>query len=56
MRGACDSCGREDEEVVSVRRRYVTPEAWDTEARDVVLDEVEHWCVPCLTHYPHERA
>ena len=23
------------------------------QARDVVLDEIERWCVACLTHYPH---
>ncbi|MEZ5207225.1 MAG: hypothetical protein R2690_09690 [Acidimicrobiales bacterium] len=52
MIGACESCGREDEVVVRVRRMYVTPEAWDTPERGgrgrgaVVL--------PCRTHYPHE--
>jgi hypothetical protein len=51
--GSCDSCGRDDEDVVAVHRRYVTPDDWDTPGRDVVLDEIERWCVACLTHYPH---
>jgi hypothetical protein len=21
-----------------------------------VLDDVEHWCVPCMTMYPYEMA
>ena len=36
-----------------MHRRYVTPVDWDTPGRDVVLDEVERWCIACLTHYPH---
>jgi hypothetical protein len=39
--------------LTAVRRRYVVPEAWDTPGSEKVLDEVERWCVPCLTHYPH---
>ncbi len=53
MIGACESCGREDEVVVRVRRMYVTPEAWDTPERVEVADE-ELWCFSCRTHYPHE--
>lgn len=53
MRGTCDSCGREDEELVAVHRRYVTPETWDTPAAERTLAEVERWCFACLTHYPH---
>jgi hypothetical protein len=55
MSGRCDSCGIEDQEVVSVRRVYVTPEAWDTPGKVEVVDEVERWCFPCRTHYPHEE-
>jgi hypothetical protein len=39
-----------------VRRVYVTPEAWDTEGKAEVVDEVERWCFPCRTHYPHQEA
>ena len=54
--GRCDSCGAEQVEVLAVRRVYVTPEAWDTEGKAEVVDEVERWCFPCRTHYPHQEA
>ena len=50
----CGSCGRTDEETEPVKRVYVTPESWDTEGKVEVMDEVEHWCFACRTHYPHE--
>ena len=56
MTGTCESCGSTDEVLYAVQRRYVTPPAWDTPGRDVLLDEVERWCYPCCTHYPHEPA
>lgn len=54
--GTCESCGSSDEAVFAVHRMYVTPAAWDTEAREVVVDEIERWCVPCCTMYPHRPA
>jgi len=51
-----DSCGIDGVEVWPVRRVYVTPEAWDSPGAARVLDEVEHWCFACLSHYPHEPA
>ena len=48
----CESCGGEDE-LYLVRRYYVTPEAWDQEAK-VQPAGVEQWCFVCRTHYPHE--
>ena len=51
----CTSCGSDAADVVAVRRVYVTPPAWDTEERVEVLDEVEQWCFPCRTHYPHQE-
>ena len=51
--GTCDSCGDEGEAVTAVQREYVTPPASDTEAKVVVVEEPEHWCVVCRTHYPH---
>ena len=56
MAGTCDSCGRDGEEVEPVRRTYVVPEAWDTQGSETTLDEVEQWCFPCRTHYPHQPA
>jgi hypothetical protein len=53
--GSCDSCGDVGVEVAPVHRAYVTPEAWDTEEKVEILDEVEHWCFPCRTSYPHEE-
>ena len=52
--GSCDSCAVEGEVLVPVRRTYVTPESWDTPGSSRTLDEVEHWCFACRTHYPHE--
>ena len=54
----CDSCGRDEPEtdLLAVHRVYVTPEAWDTEGKVEVVDEVERWCFPCRTHYPHQEA
>lgn len=54
--GRCDSCGSEGVPVLPVHRAYVTPEDWDTEGKVEVLDEVERWCFPCRTHYPHQEA
>jgi len=54
MRGTCTSCGRDDEDLVAVRRKYVTPASWDMDGDEKVLPEIEHWCIPCATHYPHE--
>ena len=40
----------------AVRRRYVTPESWDTPGSDRLMTDVEHWCFACCTHYPHEQV
>ena len=37
----CDSCGREDSELVAVHRVYVVPESWDTPGSEKILAEVE---------------
>jgi hypothetical protein len=52
----CDSCGASSDDLVAVHRLYVTPESWDTEGKVDKVDEVERWCFPCRTHYPHETA
>jgi hypothetical protein len=50
----CENCAMPDEELVLVRRVYVTPEAWDRpEAEAKIVDEAELWCVSCCTQYPH---
>jgi hypothetical protein len=52
----CDSCGREESELVAVHRVYVVPESWDTPGSEKTLTEVEQWCFSCRTHYPHQEA
>ena len=52
----CESCGGEADELFGVRRSYPTPAGPDGVPGAHVLDEVEHWCFVCLTHYPHVPA
>ena len=53
--GTCDSCGdAERDDLVALHRLYVVPEQWDQQGSVTRVDEVERWCVPCRTHYPHE--
>jgi hypothetical protein len=51
----CESCGRDEpaSELVRVHRVYITPAAWDTEEHIEVDADVELWCFPCRTSYPH---
>jgi hypothetical protein len=42
-----------DEELVLVRRVYVTPERWDTPASAAEVGDAELWCVSCCSQYPH---
>lgn len=52
----CDSCGADVPETQRVHRKYVTPAACDQEPSERVLPDLEQWCYPCLTHYPHAPA
>lgn len=52
----CENCAFADEELVLVRRVYVTPEAWDAPGSHQVVPEPELWCVSCVTQYPCELA
>jgi hypothetical protein len=54
--GTCQSCARDDDDLVAVRRVYLVPESWDTQASATTLDEVELWCFACRSMYPHELA
>lgn len=54
MELVCDSCGREDDDLASVRRVYVTPDSWDTPGSSRTMPGPELWCFPCRTMYPHE--
>ena len=43
-----------DDELVLVRRVYVTPERWDSpDATAVESGDPEHWCISCCSQYPH---
>ena len=56
----CDSCGRDEPaaDVVAVHRVYVTPAVAGfedlTDERIDVVEELEHWCFPCRSSYPHQ--
>ena len=50
----CESCGADVAAARAVRRKYVTAGVWDHQPAERVLVDVEHWCIACLTHYPHE--
>ncbi len=52
----CENCGREDDELVVVRRLYVFPATEDQPERVQVVDEPERWCVSCVSQYPCEPA
>ena len=51
----CAACGAPSDALVAVHRVYVTPAAWDTEERVDVVDEIERWCFPCRSLYPHQE-
>ncbi|MGH9066482.1 MAG: hypothetical protein ACRD0J_03020 [Acidimicrobiales bacterium] len=54
MESVCESCAGEDDDLVAVRRLYVTPEAWDRPGATARSDQVELWCFSCRSLYPHE--
>lgn len=45
-----------DDELLLVRRVYVTPETWDTPGSERVVDTPELWCISCCSQYPHQLA
>jgi hypothetical protein len=51
---ACENCGFPDEELVLVRRVYVTPETWDQPGSEKVIEDAELWCVSCCSQYAHD--
>lgn len=50
----CESCGRDDDELLLVRRVYVVPEEWDRPASHRVVEPPELWCFSCASQYPCE--
>lgn len=53
--GVCESCGTPDTDLVEVHRVYLETDGQARVIGSRVLDDVEWWCVPCRTHYPHEE-
>lgn len=51
---ACENCATPDDELLLVRRVYLTPETWDAPATASVVDEPELWCLSCCTQYPYD--
>ncbi|HEX2038436.1 MAG TPA: hypothetical protein VHF47_01755 [Acidimicrobiales bacterium] len=56
MERVCESCAREDDDLVVVKRVYVVPETWDTPGSATTVAETELWCFSCRSLYPHEVA
>lgn len=56
LTGICDSCGDATDTLVGVHRIYLVGPTTPTlpERRAEVLAEIEQWCFPCRTHYPHQ--
>lgn len=54
MERVCESCGREDDDLVLVQRVYVVPESWDTPGSSQTMPGGELWCFSCRSVYPHE--
>ncbi len=57
LTGLCDSCGDAADTLVGVHRIYLVPTtapADGGERRAEVMTEIEQWCFPCRTHYPHQ--
>jgi hypothetical protein len=50
----CDNCARPDDELVTVRRVYLTPARDGAPERITVVDEPERWCISCVSQYPCE--
>jgi hypothetical protein len=56
MERVCESCAREDDDLVVVKRVYVVPESWDTPGSSSTSNDTELWCFSCRSIYPHEVA
>ena len=48
----CESCGDDDGDLASVQRIYLVDGEADG-GRTTVLDDIEGWCFPCRSLYPH---
>jgi hypothetical protein len=48
----CESCGHDTDDLAAVQRIYLI-EGADDASRTTVLDDIEQWCFPCRSLYPH---
>lgn len=53
---ACDSCGSPEADLAAVHRVYLETDDHGRVTGARTMDDVERWCVPCRTMYPHEPA
>ena len=56
MDRVCENCARDDDDLATVHRVYLTPETWDTPGSSRTELAVELWCFSCRSQYPHEPA
>lgn len=58
MDATCESCGRPDDDLETVRRVYLTPTGatapGDDDAEPTLDDHDERWCASCRSTYPHQ--
>jgi hypothetical protein len=52
--GVCENCAADDDELILVRRVYVTPERWDQPGSVQIVEPPELWCVSCVSQYPNQ--
>lgn len=53
MERVCENCGTPDDELILVRRVYVTPATWDNPGSQEIVEEAELWCISCCSQYPN---
>jgi hypothetical protein len=54
----CESCGHDTDDLAPVQRIYLVDHVDDggvggEAARTTVVDDIEQWCFPCRSLYPH---
>ncbi len=54
MERVCENCAREDDDLATVHRLYVSPGSWDQPAATTRVEQTELWCFSCRSMYPHE--
>lgn len=52
----CESCARDDDDLVLVHRIYIELGGEGEENRSTVIQQPELWCFTCRSMYPHRVA